>query len=425
MVLGFTGIVPVSIIGILSVILLVFGAEIVVSKMEAVAKYFGISEVVIAVTVVSIGTSLPEIILHWVGSTQIVLSSGAPLKFLLIDPVATFFGSHTEVLDLMVQQGHITSQTANSSTEFLQQTSGAVMGTSIGSDVVQETLVMGLVIISSAFMAGKNGFKFSRKFLIRDYAPMMVTTLITLILALNWKGIISFFSGGPLNLTGTLTRFDGLVLFLSFVLYLIYLFTTRKEEMAEQGDFSASKRPLFDLFIGIGAMVLVIGSAEIILRVVELSVRQTGLSGSMVGVAVIGLISAFPELITAVSGLRHGSEGISLGTLVGSNITNPLLAIGGGAMISSYAVPRPLVLWDLPMETLLAGIPVIYMFSKERLGSIIAPLFRKIGLNSIAEKLESAENMKLSIAGAVVLILLYFVYLYVRFTYFQYDFASN
>ena len=64
------------------------------------------------------------------------------------------------------------------------------------------------------------------------------------------------------------------------------------------------------------------------------------------------MASALPEFTTALAGIRHKENGISLGTLVGSNITNPLVAIGGGALISTYAVPRPLIAWDLPWETL-------------------------------------------------------------------------
>jgi cation:H+ antiporter len=303
---------------------------------------------------------------------------------------------------------------------YLQQ-SGTVLGASIGSDVVQETLIIGLVIISSALLAGRKSFRFSRKFLIRDYAPMVGTTLITIFLALNWKGLFNFLSGGALNVSGTLTRLDGLILVGSFVAYMYYLYTTRDEKLAEQGDMEASERPLIDLSIGLLMMLLVIMSADVFLRVVEVAIAETGLSGSMIGVATVGVVSAFPEMITAISGLRQGSEGISLGTLVGSNITNPLLAIGSGAVISTYAVPRPVILWDLPMEVVLAGLPVLYMFKRDRIGDILAKPAEKLGLEKTAEKLEDAENQVLSIAGAVVLILLYFVYLYIRFTYFPHD----
>jgi len=424
MVLGFTGFLSNLVIGVLSIVFLVISAEIVVSKMEGVAKYYGISEVVIAMTIVSIGTSLPELALNMVGSFNILSSSGAPLDLFATDLSTMAIGNHSANTQALVEQGRITAEAASNSTQVYQNTSGTVLGANIGSDVVQETLVLGLVIISSAFLAGKNSFKFSRKLLIRDYAPMMGTTLMTWFLALNWKGLFNFISGGELYVSGTLTRLDGFILLGSFVAYTYYLYTTRKEDLAEQGDVDASKNPVYDFLIGLVAMAGVIVSAEVFLRVVEVAVTETGISGSMIGVASVGVVSAFPEMITAISGLRRGSEGISLGTLIGSNITNPLFAIGSGALVSTYAVPRPLILWDLPMETILSAVLLVYLFSKEQVATKLAVPFRFIGLYGIAERLESAENRVLSIAGAFLLIVLYAVYLYVRFTYFQYDFVN-
>ncbi|QGA79959.1 Ca2+/Na+ antiporter [Candidatus Nanohalobium constans] len=392
---------------------LVYAAEIVVSRMQRVAKYYGVSEVVIAMTIVSIGTSLPELSLHLVGSVNILLSDGNLFPYIFSQPISFLLDGFQVVLS------------SPESVKGFQDVSATVLGSNIGSDVVQQTLVLGLVIFSSALLADKHSFNFSRKFLIRDYAPMMGTTLMTLILALNWPNIINFlFNGGQLAAGGTLTRLDGLVLVGSFVAYIFYLYTTRKEELAEQGSSDPSTRPRIDFAVGILAMFAVIGSAEIFLEVVEMAIAQTGLSGSMIGVASVGVVSAFPEMITAISGLRQGSEGISLGTLIGSNITNPLLAIGAGSLISTYAVPGPLVLWDLPVETATAGILLTYMFSKDAIGDHLAVIARKFGMDGLAERFEAMENRVISIAGAFLLILLYFVYLYVRFKYFQYDFVE-
>lgn len=424
MALGLSGFLPNALIGLISIIVLVYAADIVVERMQAVAKAYDVSEVVIAMTIVAVGTSLPELALHVIGSLDILGSSGAVSHLITSDAVTFLLGSHTEALDQLVQQGLISGETAVASKEVFRTTSGTVLGANIGSDVVQQTLVLGLVIFSSALLAERKGFRFSRKFLIRDYAPMMGTTLMTLILALNWKGILSFLTGGPVKVSGTLTRLDGLILVGSFVAYMFYLYTTRNDELAGQGDVKPSETPVKDFLVGISAMVAVLVSAEIFLQVVEVAIQQTGLSGSMIGVASVGIVSAFPEMITAITGLRQGSEGVSLGTLIGSNITNPLLAIGSGAIISTYAVPRPLVLWDLPMETVTAGVLLAYMFSKETIGEQIGTLARKAGFESAAERLESAENRVLSIVGALLLVILYFVYLYVRFTYFQYDFVK-
>ena len=412
-------------VGVFSIIFLIAAAEFVVKKMEGVAKYYGISEVVIAVTIISVGTSLPEISLHLVGSAKILLSSGVLIESIGPSIPVFLFEPFSQVAASLAEQGVITDQASSQALEVYRQQSGTVVGASIGSDVVQETLVIGLVILSSSLLASKHSFKFSRKFLIRNYAPMVGTSFITLFLALNWKGVASFLTGGSLSVTGVLTRLDGLILVGSFVAYMYYMYTTRGEQLAEQGDASASERPVVDLVIGLFAMIVVIVSADMFLNVVEVFVRRTGLSGSMIGVATVGVVSAFPEMITAISGLRHGSQGVSLGTLVGSNITNPLLAIGSGAALSTYTVPRPLVLWDLPMEILLAGLPVVYMYFRSDLGNLISKPFYFFGYSSAGGRLSEVEDKRLSIVGALILIVLYFFYLYVRFTYFQYDFIGG
>lgn len=412
MVLGFSAMLPVALIGAFSILVLVYSAEVVVSKMQGVAKHYGVSEVVIAMTIVSVGTSLPELSLHLVGSFNILLSDGNIIAFALNQPLSFMLDSFGVVL-------------SSEATTGFRDISATVLGSNIGSDVVQQTLVLGLVIVTSAFLADKHSFRFSRKFLIRDYAPMMGTTLMTMILALNWPNVVNFITnGGRLAAGGTLTRLDGLILVGSFCAYMYYLYTTRKEDLAEQGDTDPSEKPRLDFAVGIMAMFFVIGSAEIFLRVVEVLIAETGLSGSMIGVASVGIVSAFPEMITAISGLRHGSEGISLGTLIGSNITNPLLAIGAGSVISTYAVPGPLVLWDLPMETITAGILLGYMFSKDAIGDFLGKWARKAGFTGLAERFEAMENRVISIAGAALLVVLYFVYMYVRFKYFQYDFIG-
>lgn len=369
MVLGFTGFAANAIIGIISVIAVVFGAEKVVGKMEGVAKAYDISEVVIAMTVISIGTSLPELALHLVGSFNI-LSLGP-------ERVVEF-----------------------------QNISATVLGSNIGSDVVQQTLVLGLVVMTAAMMRDDFGFQFSEKFLLRDYAPMMGTTLLTLILA--WDG--------------TLTRVDGGILFGSFLLYMFYLYTTRDEKLQAQGTSEPSKRPKIDFALGVFFMLVVIYSADIFLKVVELAIEATGVSGSMIGVATVGVVSAFPEMVTAIQGLRQKAEGISLGTLIGSNITNPLLAIGLGSLISTYAVPRPLVLWDLPMETITAGILLTYLLTKSRIGDALGEVANFLGFEDLGDHFRDAENRVLTVAGAFLLVMLYVVYMYVRWKYFQVDF---
>jgi cation:H+ antiporter len=281
-------------LGLSALVLLVLSANLAVKKLIGLADYFHLSTTFMGVTVVSLATSIPEITAHLVASAGILRGT----------------------MDYEIG-------------------SAIVLGTNIGSDVVQQTLIMGLVV----FMTGALSFR--RYFLWKSMVPMIGTTIMCLIL--GWDRSYS--------------RLDGLILFATFIGYMYYLYIDerkhykREDNVQEQGDAPQNGRQVaWWILISLAAMGLAVFGAQIALNVTELIVVRTGVSGSLIGVVLLGVASALPELTTAISGVRHNAHGISLGTLVGSNITNPLVAIGGGALVSGYWVPRSLVHWDLPWE---------------------------------------------------------------------------
>jgi len=183
-----------------------------------------------------------------------------------------------------------------------------------------------------------------------------------------------------LGVDGLYSRLDGFILFGSFVAYSFFLYFDERKHYEKEDNIPEDeevandvpkngKEVLVDAGISILTLAVTVVVASLVLSITEIIVNRTGVSGSLIGVITLGLASALPELTTALAGIRHKEHGISLGTLVGSNITNPLVGIGGGALVSTYAVPKPLVLWDLPWETL-TGI-ILWMliwFNKGRLG---------------------------------------------------------
>ncbi len=329
--------------GVFSIAILVVSSNIAVKKLTGLAGYFRLSTTFMGVTVVSLATSIPEIAAHYTAS----------------------FGILSGTLDFKVS-------------------SAVVLGANIGSDVIQQTLIMGIVVL----LAG--GLRFKRYFLWKSMIPMIATTIMCIILGVD----------------GIYSRVDGLILFGSFLLYMYYLYVDErkhyKEEdhgFSEQGETpegvpQSAREAWRDAIISFVALLLTVGSAMIALQATEVVVARTGIGGSLIGVVTLGVASALPELITAISGIRHGDSGISLGTLVGSNITNPLVAIGGGAIISRYWVPGPLVLWDLPWETITGALLwLVLWFNKGKLGKW----------------------------GAVYLTVLYFIYLTLRMIFFAGD----
>lgn len=293
-----------SVIGVLSIALLILSAEYVVGKLIKLARHFGVSNTFVGLTVLSIGTSLPEIGSHLVAS----------------------FGILTETLDYRIA-------------------SSTVLGANIGSDVIQQTFVLGVVI----FIMGS--VVFPKTFLRRSYSMMIATTLMTLVL--GWDGTIS--------------RIDGLILFGTFLWYMWFLY--RHEERKKLIREKLENHVGVEVLLTLGGMMILLGSSMAVLKVTEFIVLKTGIGGSLIGVLTLGVASALPEMFTAIMGLKKRAMGISIGTLIGSNITNPLVAIGLGGLVSTYFVPKPLVYWDLPMETITAALLLGWLFlHKRRLG---------------------------------------------------------
>jgi cation:H+ antiporter len=329
-----------GIIGIVGLAILILSSDQAVKRLMGLADYFNLSATFMGMTVVSLATSIPEISSHLTASVNILTGS--------MDPKIG---------------------------------SAIVLGANIGSDVVQQTLILGLVV----FLAGELYFR--RYFLTKSMLPMIITTIMCIVLGID----------------GRYSRWDGAILFGSFIAYAYYLYVDerkhfqRPEDKGEEEDKVVPKTPREAWIwagIALGCMVLTILGAQIVLKITEMVVQRTGVGGSLIGVLTLGVASALPEFTTALSGVKNKAHGISLGTLVGSNITNPLVAIGGGALVSTYWVPRPLVAWDLPWETL-TGIFLwgILWFRKGKLGKW----------------------------GAIYLMVLYFVYIGSRALFFSVD----
>ncbi|MBN2006560.1 MAG: sodium:calcium antiporter [Anaerolineae bacterium] len=300
------------IFGLIALAILVLSSNLAVKKLVGVAMYFNLSVTFMGMTIFSLATSIPEITSHLVASVGILRGT----------------------MDYRIG-------------------SSIVLGANIGSDVVQQTLIMGIVV----FLTGTLYFR--RYFLWKSMVPMIGTTVMCIIL--GWDR--------------TYSRIDGLILFGTFLAYTYYLYQDerkhyQKTEEEEHHDVPENLRQVIrDSLIACGAMILTIVGAQIVLSITEMIVQATGVGGSLIGVVTLGVASALPELTTALSGIKHKAHGVSIGTLVGSNITNPLVAIGGGALVSTYWTPRPLLYWDLPWETITGMILwAILWFTKGKLG---------------------------------------------------------
>jgi cation:H+ antiporter len=285
---------------VVSLYTLVTAAERAVSSSLTVARHFGVPDVLVGMTVLALGTSLPEL------GSNVVASVG----------IAT--GS----LDYEI-------------------TSAVVVGGNVGSATVQQLLLVGVLVL------GYGRIDVTDSFLRESYLPMVAALALTL--ALAWDG--------------TLSRVDGGVLLVAYLAYAGHSYRTRERQMAlPTGEQGSVRR---EAVVAVGALVLVLASASLLLWVIGSVVAALELGGSMVGVLTIGVAAALPELSTVLDATRRRTPTVALGVLVGSNLVNFLVGLGLGASISGYHVPAPVVLWDVPFKLVAA----LALFAYLRLGS--------------------------------------------------------
>jgi cation:H+ antiporter len=260
----------------MALLLLIKSADIFIEGAKGLAYRVGLPEVVIGLTIVSIGTSLPEI--------------------LVTSTAAADIPNNPQIGDLAI-------------------------GGIYGSVLVQITLILGVVV---AF----RGVKIRPSWLKRD-GMIMFSSI----------GLLTFFlfTGDELN------RVEGAILMSLYIAYIYWLLSNREEIMED--ELSAGEpveRRLnrttasYAVMVTLG-LLLALFAAHHLVNVASDLAYALNVPHAVIGTTVSGLGTSLPELTIAFMAAKR-SEGVAIGTLIGSNITDPLLSIGFAAMIHPLAL---------------------------------------------------------------------------------------
>ena len=140
-----------------------------------------------------------------------------------------------------------------------------------------------------------------------------------------------------LILDGTLGRGDGILLISAFIFYLFWLFS-KKERFSkvyeeEKDTIIGFKLFIKDLATVAFALILLLGAAEGIVRSVSFFAQNWNLSLPLIGILIVGVGNALPEIYFAVITAKKGKTGMILGNLMGSIMVPATLVLGIVAII--------------------------------------------------------------------------------------------
>jgi len=253
-------------------IFLIKGADLLIDGSLSIAKKARISSMAIGLTIVSFGTSLPELVV---------------------------------------------SMRSN-----LTNNSGIAVGNVLGSNVSNIMLVLGVAALICHLPI--------RKHTIVSDIPFSIIA-ITLV---GFLANVSLFRSEQTRLP-SLSRIDGFILIfflLLFFLYILYIAREHPDEHPEATEESSQKTSKSLIMIGVGSVGLFFGGDWVVEGAVFFA-NIFGWSQSFIGLTVIALGTSLPELVTSIIAASKKEVDIAVGNVVGSNIFNLLLILGFSATI--------------------------------------------------------------------------------------------
>lgn len=260
----------------LGLVLLVKGADYLVDGASNIAKKFHIPEIIIGLTIVSIGTSMPEL----------VVSVNSAL------------------------QGH----------------ADISIGNVLGSNIANLLLILGACAVIKPL-------EFKRQTRLFETPIAIVTTVMFFIMCNTFNQ--------------TITRYEGLILLLGCLLFIIYnIYMAKNGDQIDMEEGLEEKRvveivPTWKSIINIilGIVALKFGGDLVVNNAVEIA-TLLGISETLISLTIVAIGTSLPELVTSITATRKGETDMAIGNIIGSNIFNILLIIGTSAVLCpiNYAI---------------------------------------------------------------------------------------
>ncbi|MBS1553437.1 MAG: calcium/sodium antiporter [Bacteroidetes bacterium] len=293
-------------------VILIAGADYLVSGSSSIAKKFGVSNLAIGLTVVAFGTSMPE---------------------LLVSVQSSFKGFND-----------------------------AAFGNVIGSNNFNLLFILGIAGIIYPLVVQRNTVKYE--------VPLSLLAAGVLFLLVNDSllfGAASFSvtssAGTTTTYNGILSRLDSVILLLFFAGFLMYIYRSMKtaSDYGEDNSIKIYKTPIALLMTVGGLVGLVFGADLVVKNAVELAERFH-MSQKLIGLTILAAGTSLPELATSCVAAYKKNTDIAIGNVVGSNIFNIFFILGVTGLINPvpYNTAMNFDLYILMGSTVLL---MIFMFT--------------------------------------------------------------
>lgn len=270
---------------IIGFVVLIKGADWLVSGASSVAANFKVSKLLIGLTIVAFGTGAPELAVSF-------------------------------------------SSLLNGSTDIL-------LGNVIGSNIINVLLLIGVAAAIHPIRVKKDTVSKELPLLL-----LISTALIVLFLDIN-------LTSAAANVFSRSDAIICLLLFGIFLYYLISLARKNRKEnkKVEKPEYKLGK----SFFLVIAGLLGVVGGSQLVVNSASFIASAVGISERIISLSVIALGTSLPELVTTITAAKKGESDLLVGNIVGSNIFNICVVLALPIAISGSISPANFEIIDLVM----------------------------------------------------------------------------
>lgn len=255
--------------------LILWGANALTDGSAAIAKKWGVSDLVIGLTVVAFGTSAPELTISLLSS----LHGNAPMA----------------------------------------------IGNVVGSNIFNVLVIIGVTALVTPIKIEKS--------IMTSEIPLVLLSSIVLLVMANGPLLDSASSSVLTRVDGLIL----LLFFAIFMRYTFSQASASADSSDPSAENAKSKQdmPLWKsvLFVILGLGALVGGGDRFVAGASGIA-SAIGISDAVIGLTIVAAGTSLPELATSVAAALKGKTGIALGNVIGSNIFNIFLVLGASASIT-------------------------------------------------------------------------------------------
>jgi cation:H+ antiporter len=179
---------------------------------------------------------------------------------------------------------------------------------------------------------------------------------------------------------GKISRLVGAIFLIVLFIYIYNMIKKSKEHAESVGEEVGEARlsiPKAAAYIVIGIAGVIIGSNFVVDGASDIA-SFFGLSDALIGLTVVAIGTSLPELVTSITALKKGENGMVIGNVLGSCIFNILFILG----ISSVIIPMPIdpeMIADIAFMTAITILGAIFAKSQKEVdkkeGFVLFALF--------------------------------------------------